>query len=70
MSEPMVMIALLAATPPTLVAGVSVFIGLNNIKKAEEIHILVNSNLSKVKSDLEIALDRIIKLEYLLTKKK
>lgn len=36
-------------------------------EQLDDIHELVNSNLSKVKADLEIALDRISTLEALLS---
>ena len=37
------------------------------VKRLDIIHHLVNSNLTKVQADLEIALDRIQTLETLLT---
>lgn len=39
-------------------------------KQLEVIHDLVNSNLTKVKADLEVALSRIETLETLLTQEK
>ena len=36
------------------------------IRKADDIHLLVNSNLSKVKADLEIANSRVLLLEKTL----
>lgn len=69
MTEPLT-IAYIAAVPPTLVAGASVFVGLRNSKKADSIHVLVNSNLTAVKADLALALERVAKLEQLLTERK
>lgn len=40
-----ILVALIAAIPPTI-------IGWLNIRKANEIHVLVNSNLTKVKDEL------------------
>jgi hypothetical protein len=39
-------------------------------RQLNSIHLLVNSNLTKVSADLEIALDRIHTLEDILTNKK
>lgn len=39
------------------------------IKKTDEIHILTNSNLTAIKADLAIALQRIVVLEAALTRK-
>ena len=61
-----IIIALIVAIPPMLVATFGLIIGLKNIKKADEIHILVNSNLSKVKADLEIALEKVDRLENIV----
>jgi hypothetical protein len=69
-TEP-VTIALIVAIPPTLVAVVTLIVGIYNAKeikhKSDEIHILVNSNLTKVKSDLALALERVAKLEKLIS---
>ena len=39
------------------------------IKKTDEIHVLTNSNLTAIKADLAIALQRIVVLEAALTRK-
>lgn len=55
----------------TVAAALAGLIMLGFIYKDQrQIHTLVNSNLSKVKADLEIALDRIHKLETLLTRER
>ena len=51
-----VLVAMIAAIPPTLVAYVA-WRALE--KKTDEIHVLVNSNLSKVKADLASAVEEI-----------
>lgn len=61
MTDP-VMVALIAAVPATIAAVV----GVVNTRKANEIHVLVNSNLTKVKSDLSEAIKQIARLEKLL----
>lgn len=48
----------------TLIA--TVFVGFKANKKADSIHTLVNSNLSRVQADLKLALERVDKLEALL----
>lgn len=68
MSEPII-IAMIVAIPPTLAAILSAWIGLANMKKSDGIHVLVNSNLTKVKQDLEIALKKVESLENVLTKR-
>lgn len=66
MTDP-VYIALIAAVPPTLVALGAFIVGIINSIKANKIHVLVNSNLSAVKTDLAIANERIVGLQALLT---
>jgi hypothetical protein len=65
MTEP-VQIALTVATAPTILAIGTLIVGIRNSNKADEIHILVNSNLTSVKADLTLALDRVKKLEDML----
>jgi hypothetical protein len=70
MSETIV-IAIIIAVAPTIVALGGVIIGLRNGRKVEQVHVLVNSNLDKVKKDLQTALDRVDKLEkYIQDKEK
>jgi hypothetical protein len=47
-----ILVAIITALPPTLVALGALVIGLLNRVKTEEIHILVNSNLTQIKTDL------------------
>ncbi len=65
MTDP-VTIAIIAAGAPTLLSLATLWTSLKNGTKADAIHILVNSNLTRVKSDLEIALSRQTKLEALI----
>lgn len=62
--------AIIVSIPPTLVAIGGLIQGIRNgqksaviIHKAEEIHTLTNSNLTKVTADLALALRRIETLE-------
>lgn len=66
----MVIIALMACVPATVTALAGLVVSLKNGRKAdlaatkqEEIHVLVNSNLSKVKEDLEEAKREIMSLK-------
>lgn len=61
-----VMVAIIAAVPASLGAAV----GILNGRKADKIHVLVNSNLSQVKADLAIAHQRIADLEKIVIKGK
>jgi len=54
--------AVIVSIAPTIVA-------LWNIKKSNQIHVLVNSQLTSVKADLVLALDRVGKLKRLLVEK-
>ena len=70
-----VLIALIVAVPPTIAAVAAWRQGKANGQKAdaltvkaEEIHVLTNSNLSTVKADLAKANTRIESLEALVTK--
>lgn len=75
MSDQLVM-AIVAGLAPTIAALGAMIVGIRNsrkadetIKKADEIHVLVNSQLSTVKADLVLALERVGKLEKLLIEK-
>lgn len=61
-----IMIALIISVPPTIAALAAMIVGLRNSKKADAIHILVNSNMTRVQADLKLALARVKKLEELL----
>lgn len=77
----MVTVALITAIPPTCVALFGLIVSLKNSKKADvitakadeaavkqqEIHVLVNSNLTAVKDDLEEAKAEIQALRTLVT---
>jgi hypothetical protein len=59
---------LLTALPPTLVALAGLIVSVVNSLKANKIHVLVNSNMSKVQADLAGANQRIEKLQAIITK--
>lgn len=61
-----VLVALITAGPPTIMAYVS---WRKLTTKTDEIHVLVNSNLTKVKSDLQHALAEIATLKKALKKR-
>jgi hypothetical protein len=72
-----VIIAGFVAIAPTVLAVATLVTSINNGRKTNELHIqgieihqLVNSNLTRVKADLELALTRIIKLEKLISEMK
>lgn len=46
--DPVIKVALIAAIAPTLVAFVTLVLGLVHKKKLEEIHIIVNSRLTEL----------------------
>jgi hypothetical protein len=54
------------ALPPTITAAASVVVSLRNGKKADQIHVLVNSRLTEVLGDLAEAKEKIGKLEGVL----
>lgn len=54
-----VQIACVVAVPPTLVAIAGLIQSMRNGKKSDQIHVLVNSNLTAVKADLDLANQRI-----------
>ncbi len=43
-----ILVALIAATPPTLMALAALIVGLGNRRKSEELHLLINSRLSEL----------------------
>jgi hypothetical protein len=55
-------IAFFTALPPTLVALGGFIVSVMNSWKAEKIHVLVNSNMTKVQADLALANQRIEEL--------
>jgi|GEM_PF-2127775 len=59
-----IVVALIAAVPATVAAAV----GVSNSRKANQIHVLVNSNMTALKSDLAIANSKIEDLEQLVGK--
>jgi len=59
---------ILAALPPTLVALATFVVGIVNSIKANKIHYLVNSNMTKVQADLAAANVRIEELQKLVGK--
>jgi hypothetical protein len=58
----------LTALPPTMVALAGLIVSVVNSLKANKIHVLVNSNMSKVQADLAGANQRIEKLQTIITK--
>lgn len=58
-----VIVALFTSIPQTLVALATLIGVIVGIVKANKIHVLVNSNFSKVQSDLTIANQRIEALQ-------
>lgn len=61
-----VLVAIIAAVPPTIVALRNGAKATLLATKADEIHILVNSNLERVKKQLAEALEKIESLETLI----
>ncbi len=61
-----VVLAIVAALPPTLAAVGAVIVSVRNGRKSDEIHVLVNSNMTAVKAELVRANTRIETLEGLL----
>lgn len=61
-----VALAMLVAVPPTIAAVATLFVAMRQEKKTDEIHVLVNSNLTAVKADLAIANERIESLTKLI----
>lgn len=60
--------AVLTALPPTILAIASLIQGRKIIHKADEIHTLTNSNLTKVTADLALATKRIEILEAFIAR--
>ena len=58
--------AVITAGPPTLAALFAGVLGWLNHTQGSKIHILVNSNMSAVKTDLELANKRIADLQDLV----
>lgn len=61
--------ALITAIPPTLAACTAIAVGVINIFKSNEIHLLVNSQLTRVQANLVLAEKRILVLEAALVNK-
>lgn len=65
-----VQIAVVACLPPTIASVAAVIVAARKanviIEKADTIHTLVNSQLTAVKTDLVLALERVAKLEKLV----
>lgn len=59
-------IAIVGAVPATLTAAAGLIVSLRNGQKANVIHTLVNSNLTKVKDDLEEAKIEIRELKAII----
>ncbi len=60
------LVAVIAAIPPTLMALAAFVTSKQNGKKADQIHVLVNSNLTNVKQELSEAKEQIIALQSLV----
>lgn len=58
-----ILIACIVAVPPTIAGLGTWFQGVRNGTKSDQIHVLVNSNLTSVKADLSLANARIESLE-------
>jgi hypothetical protein len=58
-----VAIAMTVAIPPTLVALAGLIQSVRNGKKADQIHVLVNSNMDALKADLRAAVATIQSLK-------
>ncbi len=54
-----VIIAMIVAIPPTLVALAGLISSILNGQKSDKIHVLVNSNMDSLKADLRAALFEI-----------
>jgi hypothetical protein len=74
-----VALALVASIPPTIAAVAALVVGIKNgsraiahneqaDQKAEQIHVLVNSNMTEVKANLAMALERVKNLESMIMK--
>ena len=61
-------LAVISSIAPTIMALAAFVVGVRNSRKADVIHTLVNSNLTKVKADLELANQKILELATLLGK--
>lgn len=62
-----VIVAIASTLPPTIAAIGALIVGIRNSTKTDTIHSLVNSNLSAVKTDLALALQRVDALTALVT---
>lgn len=62
--------AVIAATPATLIALATLKKAKNLISKTENIHMLTNSNFDRISSELKEANEKVKKLEQSLSKKK
>lgn len=60
------LIALITTVPPTLAALSAVFLGVLNYLQGSKIHVLVNSNMTAVKTDLAVANQRIEEMQELV----
>lgn len=55
-----VLVALLAAVPPTIAALAAMRVAMRNLRKSDEIHILVNGNLQATKEALTQSSESLI----------
>lgn len=59
---------ILTALPPTIVALAGLIVSVVNSLKADKIHVLVNSNMTKVQADLAAANISIGELQLVISK--
>lgn len=59
---------ILTALPPTIVATAGLIVSVVNSAKANKIHVLVNSNMTKVQADLAAANLSIGELQLVISK--
>lgn len=70
MFSEVVILALIAAVPPTLTAVAVLVISMRNSKKADAIHVLVNSKMTAVQAELAEAHRRVEQLEKVILMQK
>jgi len=57
--DPVIVVAVIASVPPTIAALAALRRSSQNATALKEVHVLVNSNLTQVKADLESALQEL-----------
>ena len=66
MTQSPILIALIAAIPPTIAAVAALWSSWKNGRKSDAIHVLVNSNMQDMQRQLMTGMEKIAELERVI----